>query len=697
MLLTARIPLLRLVILFIAGIVLCSYYPANLPITVSGGCLVIVLLILLLLRKAALWHRSAFLHGVFGTSVLLAFAMAGYVLAATHIEQFHHDHFQRVTTGQPQWTVVRIINEPQWRTRSIKIEVEIESIQNHTEWEIRCGKALLYAQPDSSLSLAYGMRMLVKTSWQDIPEPRNPNEFNYKRYLFHHHIYQQGYIPAGSLSVLEQEAGNPLFALAHRLRNYLLSLVREHGITGDEYAVCAALLLGQKDQLDPALIRAYSSAGAMHVLAVSGLHVGIIYLVVHSLLKWMDRDNRFRFLQVGLTIVVIWGYALLTGLSPSVIRAATMFTFVSVGTTFHQYTSVYNTLAVSAFVILLVEPFMIMQVGMQLSYLAVLGIVYLQPKLNRLWHPRTLLLTKAWEITCVSMAAQIATAPLALLYFHQFPTYFLVSNLIVIPAAFLVLFLGIGLFATAGIEPVNRVLAAALHKTVWLLNQAVKQVDQLPASIVGGIDIGTSETWLLYGCLVGFLGWLAYRRSSWLIGSSIGVLVMLTLQVAELAEQRSQSVITFYHVNRHSAVSWIQGDQAYWLADSVLQHDLDKQLFHIRHHWWHRGILTPVVLSDSLQTAHLVKHHGHIVFHGKHLYWLNGDEPLPALSQQLDWLVVSNDQYIPKKWITERHVGQVIIDGSNSYRHAQRLVRFLQQHRIPVVNLKESSGFSIDL
>ena len=212
-----------------------------------------------------------------------------------------------------------------------------------------------------------------------------------------------------------------------------------NGVEGKQLKVASALLLGYRENLDKELVKSYASAGAMHVLAVSGLHVGILYLLltrIFSFLKKVKKVKNGKFILTILIVSFLWFYAIMTGLSASVMRATTMFSFIVIGNELlNRKTSIYNTLAVSAIILMIINPFIVYQVGFQLSYVAVVGIVYLQPKLNRLFYSRYKLVRGVWAITCVSLAAQIATFPLSLHYFHQFSTYFFISNLIVIPAS----------------------------------------------------------------------------------------------------------------------------------------------------------------------------------------------------------------------------------------------------------------------
>ena len=388
---------------------------------------------------------------------------------------------------------------------------------------------------------------------------------------------------------------NVLFEYAYLFREKLLSIFKKDGISGDEYAVASALLLGYKEALAPEIISSYASAGAMHVLAVSGLHVGIIYLVLNGLLFFLVKIKHGNTIKAILLILFLWAYALLTGLSPSVIRAVTMFSFIIIGKMLYKNTNIYNTLGVSAFLLLLINPFLIVEVGFQLSYLAVFGIVLIFPKLYELWNMDYLicnfysfgwLADKIWAIICISIAAQIATFPLGLLYFHQFPNYFIFSNLIVIPLATVIIYLGILVLLTSPVGWLSGAIAKALIFIINFLNNSVVFIEQLPYSVTQGISISIFETWIIYLLIASMLTYFMIVRVKYLNFGLFFLIVLLSFQVFESDLERGRNRLIVYNVNKCTAIEFVSGKQSYFIADSSLTDDQSKLLFHIKHNWW---------------------------------------------------------------------------------------------------------------
>jgi competence protein ComEC len=363
------------------------------------------------------------------------------------------------------------------------------------------GTIYLYVPKDSMYQTSLpGDKILFNARLNLIPPPKNPHEFDYRNYLHLHQVYAQGYTTDAKIITTEKWS---IMRWASSFRAELLMLIDEMNLEADEKAIASALLLGYRHFITDETIQAFAGAGAMHVLAVSGLHVGILYMVVAFFLK-VDRrkphKNNWR--KVLVIIAIIWMYAILTGLSPSVTRAAVMFTFLAVGGLMKRKTSSIQAIIASAMVLLAFNPNYLFEVGFQLSYAAVFGIIYLQPKIYRL-IPRipNRMLDYAWQITAVSIAAQAATFPLSVYYFHQFPLLFVFSNLFVIPLAFLTMGYGLFVLIVSIFTGVLSWLIWPLKGLLWLMINGVGLIEEIPHAVVTQLWIGRVEI-ILYLILI---------------------------------------------------------------------------------------------------------------------------------------------------------------------------------------------------
>ncbi|PKP44932.1 MAG: hypothetical protein CVT95_10045, partial [Bacteroidetes bacterium HGW-Bacteroidetes-12] len=483
-------PLVRLLLPFVIGIVVAIYLPSNAIYPFYAFTFLFILTIISLLIK------NYNLKYVFGILVHINLLLAGYSLTSFKAE---NKIVTNNNSNDNQFIIAEISEPIVVKEKSIKAILTIKGIKSKQNWLKSEGRAIIYLQKDSlSIQLKANDIIAFEPMLKDVPPPQNPNEFDFRNYLAYHLIYQQAYLKTSNWTILKKATNLSIFAWASETRKNLINKLENLGIKDDRLHVASALILGYKDDIDAQLKNAYSSAGAMHVLAVSGLHVGIIFLIFNQLLLFLHKIKYGKYIQGVLLILILWIYALLTGLSPSVMRAATMFSFIVGAKMTNRNSNFFNTLAASALTLLLFNPLLIMEVGFQLSYLAVIGIVVIQPLIYNLYYTKWWLLDKIWELTAVSIAAQIATFPLGLYYFHQFPNYFLLSNLIVIPLAIGILYLGLLVLALSPFPVIASFLAKVLDYVILFLNKIVVYIDELPYSLSQNIKFTLLDNYLIY-------------------------------------------------------------------------------------------------------------------------------------------------------------------------------------------------------
>jgi competence protein ComEC len=438
-----------------------------------------------------------------------------------------------------------------------------------------------------------------------VPEPKNPLEFDYKKYLSFHLINQQAFLKTKNWTLLEQPEHQNIYAFADLVRRKMIFTLEQLGLTNNELGVASALILGYKNNIEAQLKSAYSSAGAMHVLAVSGLHVGIIFMIFNALLKFLDKLKYGAYLKGILLLLILWCYALITGLSPSVMRSASMFSFVVIGKAFQRNSNFFNTLSASALLLLLVNPLLIFDVGFQLSYTAVAGIVLMQPWLGGFYSPNSWLGNYIWELITVSIAAQIATFPLGLYYFHQFPNYFLLSNLLVIPFALAILILGLTTLAFSFVPILGIYLGFCLKWLVFALNWTVTFIDQLPFAVTNNIKFTFANVVAVYCIIACIILLIAYRKFKYFLGFGIFSLFLLFSIAHDKYQLLYQKKFIVYNIPKHTAINFIDGDDNILVSDIMLSND--KVKFHVQNNWIDKGIKSEKVVNlEQLKKEHLV-------------------------------------------------------------------------------------------
>jgi competence protein ComEC len=517
-----KIPFFRLIIPFVLGI----FFQINYPLPGTYIIVPLVLLVFLTILYRYYYDKRLTYHKrwVMGVWIMGTFFLAGIVSLSIHQQKRPDIIGEGIFIG-------KIIEPVKETGKTVKVLLELKVYQTDSDKKSHNEKILLYIKKDSlSKTLVYGDLIVFTTRLRSIENSGNPDEFDYKNYLAGKSIFFQAYVDTANWHILAHQKGNFLYATAYKLRQKLLDVYKANNITGNEFAILAALTLGVKDYLSPEILQNYATSGAMHILAVSGLHVGIIYLILYSLLFFMQKTQILRFLQAVILILFIWLFALITGLSPSVTRASIMLTFIIVGNASARRPSVYNSIAVSAFLILIVNPLAILQVGFQLSYLAVIAIVYFQPKIYRLLNPKNIILDKAWALTAVSIAAQIGTFPISLYYFHKFPVYFFITNLIAIPAAYFIISFAIALLVFSPVSFLTRVFSYLLTETIIGLNVGISLIEQLPFSSVNQISFSQLESLLLYLFII-FSGiFILNRNKKNIILALISLVVFFSLK-----------------------------------------------------------------------------------------------------------------------------------------------------------------------
>ncbi len=337
-----------------------------------------------------------------------------------------------------------LLEKPVLKSKSYRAEGIVTGVFYADSLTWASEKIVIYFAGNEKVEALRPGTMILFDRVPEVIENRgNPYEFDYKGYIARRGIRRQVYLNGDSW----RPGGNdPVFRItvyAERTRDYLLGIYSQNGLAGPEYEILSALTLGYKKSMDAEIKQVFSATGAAHVLAVSGLHVGIVYMVFNLFFGFLRRQKATRYPFLFLAVLFLWGFAFITGLSPSVQRSALMFTVVLIGENLHRPANIYNTLASSASLLLVVNPNLVLDVGFQLSYAAVLGIVYFQPIVAGIFRFTSKAGSYLWGLFAVSVAAQMTTFPLSCFYFHQFPVYFWMSNFIVIPAAFLFIFLGI--------------------------------------------------------------------------------------------------------------------------------------------------------------------------------------------------------------------------------------------------------------
>ncbi len=608
-------PLVKLVLPFIFGILTYLVAQVYIPIPVFAALYLILVVVWLVLKRYWLSHFG--LRWVFGLLASTVFFVMAYHLAQNHDHRYVKDHFSRYS-DQEGVLFLRIYEPVAEKTNSYQLLGKVSCFNPYKSLRrgnldsteeavigqsdpIRVkGNIIVYLEKDSLAgTLRYGDVVIIENLYEEVRPPQNPGQFNYKRFLINQQVFHSTYRQSGSWYRIDTDKGSSLVRWSLQLREQALRVFSDKGLPDREFAVISALLLGYREYLDEDLQREFAGAGAMHILCVSGLHVGVIYLILKTMLLFLRRIPGGLYIQTFLVLVLIWLYASITGFSPSVLRASTMFSFVAAGQIFYRRANIYNTLAASAILLLIIDPYIITRIGFQLSYLAVVSIVSIQPMLYKRVQVKNAILDKAWGIVTVSIAAQVATGPLSLFYFHQFPNYFLLTNLIVIPLSGMIIYGGLFTLLVHQVPWLGYIAGKLLHGLLFALHTSVKQIEGLPFSTSGNIYIGLPDTLLMFMFLVfGFL-YFAVKRYMYLRIALVASLVISACFSYRSIQLHRQKQFVVYHVNQATAIDFIQGKERAVFVSRQLLTDPDRAGFQTTGYRVSRGVPRPSLMLYS--------------------------------------------------------------------------------------------------
>jgi competence protein ComEC len=505
----------KLCLALIAGICLGWKFPLKPGIAYLILGLSLVLLMLLFLFEN---YRRGIL---FGFGVLLTTLCLGQLLGTLAQPRHWPDHYTRLSKN----------HDGLWEVQ-FKAVLRSTAFNDHYLAEVRscntkpCRGVLLLTVRKQQNRPVYKVDELILVRGNLIPitPAANPHQFDYRSYMASMGVYHQMKIDKGSL-LFRAPGKSTLTGRAFSVQSYLGESLQSSVLGSKELGILQAIVLGQRNELDPEVYQNYKDAGASHILAVSGLHIGILLLILQALLKPL---NAFRFgkeISMLLCLLFLWAYAYITGLSPSVVRAVTTFSFIAYAMYLNRPTANINILALSMFCILLVQPLFLFQPGFQLSYAAILAIGWIYPILLRQWQPKYRLAKRLWRLLALSIAAQAGVFPLCLYYFHQFPALFFLSGLIIVPFLGILLGYGILVVLLASLNALPDLLAMGYDQLLKIMNAAVELIAKQEQFIYKGLSVDITTLVLLYLLVILTVLQLRKRRFGTIV--YIGIIVMV--------------------------------------------------------------------------------------------------------------------------------------------------------------------------
>jgi competence protein ComEC len=666
-------PFTRLLIPLVTGIITGFYYHPDHCLT--GSVLSGLTVLAFFIHE---FNRSYRLRWLFGIAISLILFFTG--LLIMNIQEAKIEK-AKILAGSTVDYIAMVSDEMTETEKLFRTRLLIKTIHEDTVNHVNI-RVMAYLSKDRfSEELQPGDMVMAHSVLKEFSEPENPFEFNYRRWMEYQGIVLQTYLKSTAWHKIGNKKG--LKSWISEIRHQVVYIYEKSGISNDELAVLSALTLGIREDLPSDIKESFAISGAMHVLAVSGLHVGIIFLVLNVLLSFTRKFRYGRQVRTIMIIIFLWIFALLTGLRPSVVRAVFMFSIIQTGQGLKRPPDMYNTISLSAFCLLLINPFLLVDVGFQLSYLAITGIVFFQPRIYRLAQIKNSFIDRVWQLFTVSAAAQLVTAPLTIFYFHYFPVYFWLTNLFVIVLTGLILYMAVFQIIIFSLHLPYFLSGEILNFFLWLLNRMTSKVQCLPYSLIENINISLFETLLCYVIIISMTIYLLKLTHKALIWSCLVVLVMTVYETFVAISNAKQNSLIVFNVRDHSVVGIVNGGDIVFLSDIPNAHDI-CETFPVQNYLIKRGINRVLKVEDVVEIpdngpgpeisivnagANIFFETGH--FRGLLLKSYSNFPPEPVQKLKLDCIILSQNVNVSSDQLMDLFLFRyIILDSSNknSYR-----------------------------
>ncbi len=542
-----KIPFIRIFSLFLTGILIRHYFHIDVR-------LVAILLTILISGLLIFWHNSNFI----GIKIQNQLLSAGIVICGIF---YPNDSVRQLPSFERKdYFLAEVCQKPAEKANSFQTILRIQN-NSLTKPEKIIG---YFSKANFDSTISTGDQLILLARPQEIRNSGNPFQIDYQSMMHRNDIWFSVYLKAGSYLKTGNQI-NRLGLKAELYRDKLISMLTAAITAKEERSVVSALTLGYRTEIDPETLDYFASTGAMHVLSVSGLHVALIYFILGFLLAFVKR-GRFGIVFFSVVMILfLWIYAFITGFSPAVQRATVMFTFVIIGNGLRRQVNIYNSLTASAFFLLLLNPEVIFDIGFQLSYLAVFGIVLIQPALNDILEINNPILKWSWSLFTVSLAAQFITFPLGLFYFNQFPNLFWLSSFVVIPVTTAIIWMTLAFFICSPIHGLAMIIGAIIEKTTQIMLLSLKEMDALPYALTEGIVLSPVQVWILFACISAIVIFFATKNKTWLYATLVFFLLFQIVELHEKEKTLNQNFAYIYNT-KNPMIHLVNGRNNYMIT-----------------------------------------------------------------------------------------------------------------------------------
>jgi competence protein ComEC len=526
-LITKQNPFLRFIYPLLLGILLEWY--AKLPAILCWLLLVASILLLTYLSRCSLKTRFQFRH-YSGISIYSLLFGLGMLLVFYHDQRNDPAFFSNLNKPNSIFTAT-LNDRPTFKGKTYKALATINQVTNNGTQEPAIGKIIIYLKAGNIASkLQYGDQLVFSKYLEAISNSNRPSSFDYKRYCALQNIYFQVRLQTNEYAILSAKGSNWFKKSIFAAQEKIVGILKKYISSEKESGLAEAMLIGYKDDLDKDLLQSYTNTGVVHVIAISGLHLALVWWILTSFCRLLGKNRAASISQLLIIIAGLWLFSLLSGASASVMRSAVMFSFLAIGNFINRKASIYNSLAASAFLLLCYDPYWLFDVGFQLSYSAVLSLAIFMNPIYNWFKIQNKILQNVWKVCSATLAAQILTLPLCIYYFHQFPLLFLIANLLVVPLSSLILLGEIFLCVIFFIQPLAKWVGIVLQGAIHWMNSFIENLNRIPFTRADGLYLNTLQAILLYISIAAFATWLMRKNNKYVIPGLSSILLIAMLR-----------------------------------------------------------------------------------------------------------------------------------------------------------------------
>lgn len=517
------------------GVLVAEYLPR---IPFIAGIIIILALTLMTIR---LLHSGYQSDTLFGAAIFLFLVAMGYLLRTGERTRPYE------LAGERQEVTLRLSEYPEKSNSGCSLKARMISVNKGDSLIRPRGSMLLWFITDTIPSgWRPGDILRLNIRPVSVANNGNPCEFNYSRWLEGQGIKQMAFFRPSDITGYLAGERHSLRETSLIAARHMTDLFRKSGLQDNELGLIIALTLGDKEYLEQERLTSFSRAGAMHIMAVSGLHVGMISMALSWLLFFLR--GRLKRIRALIIVPALWAFAFITGLSPSVLRATIMFTFLQAGSVMHRPAAGMNSLLASAFILITIHPGVIFEAGFQLSYLAVAFIITFYYDLSRLVRIKNRIFNYLWQITALSMVAQAGTMALSIRLFNIFPLLFLVANIVIIPITFLIVLMAILLLITSPLPPVSSLIALLLDRLASFTLNYTGLISSAQHGVITNIGMSASETIMLTLTMALLLATLLRPGRLTIRPLIVATMMLLVCNTVKTAEETKQNRIVTYNI-----------------------------------------------------------------------------------------------------------------------------------------------------